>query len=71
MRGISVSSGSACSTGSKDPSHVLKAMGVDRNLANSAVRFSLSRLNTASEMEYTLEVLADVITRLRRISPYA
>ncbi|OQC68624.1 MAG: Cysteine desulfurase [candidate division Hyd24-12 bacterium ADurb.Bin004] len=46
-------------------------MGVDRNLANSAVRFSLSRLNTASEMEYTLEVLADVITRLRRISPYA
>ena len=71
MRGISVSSGSACSTGSKDPSHVLKAMGVDRNLANSAVRFSLSRLNTASEIEYTLEVLADVITRLRRISPYA
>ncbi len=70
MRGISVSSGSACSTGSKDPSHVLKAMGVDQNLANSAVRFSLSRLNTAAEIEYTLEVLVDVIARLRRISPY-
>ncbi|MDM7993302.1 MAG: aminotransferase class V-fold PLP-dependent enzyme [Candidatus Fermentibacter sp.] len=70
MRGISVSSGSACSTGSKDPSHVLRAMNVDRNLANSAVRFSLSRFNTAHEIDYTLEVLADVIDRLRRISPY-
>lgn len=70
MRGISVSSGSACSTGSKDPSHVLRAMNVDRNLANSAVRFSLSRFNTAHEIDYTLEVLADVIARLRRISPY-
>lgn len=70
MRGISVSSGSACSTGSKDPSHVLRAMNVDRNLANSAVRFSLSRFNTAHEIDYTLEVLTDVIARLRRISPY-
>jgi cysteine desulfurase len=70
MRGISVSSGSACSTGSKDPSHVLKAMDIDRNLANSAVRFSLSRFNTEAEIDYTLEVLSGVIEKLRVISPY-
>lgn len=70
MQGISVSSGSACSTGSKDPSHVLKAMNIDRNLANSAVRFSLSRFNTAEEIDYTLEVLSGIIEKLRRISPY-
>jgi cysteine desulfurase len=69
-QGISVSSGSACSTGSKDPSHVLKAMNVDRNLANSAVRFSLSRFNTAEEVDYTLEILAGIIEKLRFISPY-
>jgi cysteine desulfurase len=70
MQGISASSGSACSTGSKDPSHVLSAMRVDRNLANSAVRFSVGRFNTAGEIDYALGVLRSVVERLRRISPY-
>jgi cysteine desulfurase len=71
LQGISASSGSACSTGSKDPSHVLLAMNVDRNCANSAIRFSLSRFTTESEIDYVLDVLPKVISRLRSISPYA
>lgn len=71
MQGISASSGSACSTGSKDPSHVLSAMRIDRNLANSAIRFSIGRFNTAEEVDYVLGVLRSVVERLRRISPYA
>jgi len=71
LRGISASSGSACSTGSKDPSHVLLAMNVDRNCANSAIRFSLSRYTTDAEIDYVLEVLPQVIARLRSISPFA
>jgi cysteine desulfurase len=70
MQGIYASSGSACSTGSKDPSHVLYAMGVDYTLANSALRFSLSRFTTEEEISRTVEVLATVVERLRRISPY-
>jgi len=70
MQGIYASSGSACSTGSKDPSHVLYAMGVDYTLANSALRFSLSRYTTEEEISRTVEVLASVVERLRRISPY-
>lgn len=70
LQGISVSSGSACSTGSKDPSHVLMAMNVDRVCANSAIRFSLGRFNTEAEILYVLEELPKVIARLRKISPY-
>jgi cysteine desulfurase len=71
LQGISASSGSACSTGSKDPSHVLLAMNVDRNCANSAIRFSLSRYTAEAEIDFVLEVLPRVIARLRSISPYA
>jgi cysteine desulfurase len=71
MQGIFASSGSACSTGSKDPSHVLYAMGIDYTLANSALRFSLSRYTTEAEISRTVEALETVVERLRRISPYA
>ncbi len=71
MRGISASSGSACSTGSRDPSHVLKAMNIDRNLANSALRFSLGRYTTDAEIDYAVGTLVGIVDRLRRISPYA
>ncbi|MCK5786061.1 MAG: aminotransferase class V-fold PLP-dependent enzyme [Candidatus Sabulitectum sp.] len=71
MQGIYASSGSACSTGSKNPSHVLYAMGVDYTLANSALRFSLSRYTTDEEIDRTVELLSRVVERLRRISPYA
>jgi len=70
MQGIYASSGSACSTGSKNPSHVLYAMGVDYTQANSALRFSLSRYTTEEEIDRTVELLATVVERLRRISPY-
>lgn len=71
MQGIYASSGSACSTGSKDPSHVLYAMGIDHNLANSAVRFSLSRYTTEGEIAGTVDALETIVERLRRISPYS
>lgn len=71
MQGIYASSGSACSTGSKDPSHVLYAMGIDYTLANSALRFSLSRYTTEEEIARTVEVLEATVERLRRISPYS
>lgn len=70
MQGVYASSGSACSTGSKDPSHVLYAMGIDQNLANSAVRFSLSRYTTEEEVQTAVEALETIVERLRRISPY-
>ena len=70
MQGVYASSGSACSTGSKDPSHVLMAMGLDHNLANSAVRFSLSRYTTAEELDYAANVLEGIVAKLRAISPY-
>ncbi len=70
MQGIYASSGSACSTGSKDPSHVLYAMGIDYTLANSAVRFSLSRYTTGEEIDRAVAALEAIVERLRRISPY-
>jgi cysteine desulfurase len=71
MEGICASSGSACSTGESDPSHVLLAMGIDPREANSAIRFSLSRYTTEEEVELLLEVLPEIISKLRSISPYA
>ena len=71
LEGVAASSGSACSTGSKDPSHVLRAMGVDREMANSAVRLSLSRYSTDEEIDHALAVLERAIGKLRSISPYS
>ncbi len=69
-KGISASSGSACSTGSKGPSYVLSAMGVPVMDANTAIRFSLSRYTTEEEIDYVLDVLPPLVAQLRRISPY-
>ncbi|MBN1863331.1 MAG: cysteine desulfurase NifS [Victivallales bacterium] len=68
--GICASSGSACTTGSLEPSHVLRAMGVPYTAAHGAIRFSLSRLNTEDEVDYVIKHLPPVISRLREISPY-
>ena len=62
--GICASAGSACSSGSLEPSHVLKAMGIDPEVAHGATRFSLSRFTTAAEIDRTIGVLSDVIRRL-------
>lgn len=67
--GICVSSGSACTTGSLDPSHVLMAMGVPVARARGSIRFSLSTDNTESEIDKTCQVLSEVIRKLRTISP--
>ena len=69
LEGVAVSSGSACTSGSLEPSHVLLAMGKSHLVAQSAIRFSLGSTNTKEEIDYVLEVLPRTIQRLRDISP--
>ena len=71
LAGISVSSGSACSTGSKDPSYVLTSMGISAGDANTAIRFSLSTYTSDQEIDYVLEELLPIVEKLRKISPLA
>jgi cysteine desulfurase len=66
MEGICASSGSACSAGSLEPSHVISALGVEPELAHSLVRFSLGRDSTLQEVDYLEAVLPAVIKRARR-----
>lgn len=67
---IAASSGSACTSGSLEPSHVMRAMGVPYTAAHGSVRFSLSRYNTEEEVDYVIEKLPPIIKRLREISPF-
>lgn len=69
MKGIAVSSGSACTSGSLEASHVLAAMSVPVELAQGSIRFSLGRYTTKEDVEYTVSVLPDIIQRLREMSP--
>ena len=68
--GICASSGSACTSGSLEPSHVLRAMGVPFTYAHGSIRFSLSRFNTDEDVDTVLEHMPKIIKRLREISPY-
>ncbi|HYA14827.1 MAG TPA: cysteine desulfurase NifS [Syntrophales bacterium] len=68
--GICASSGSACTSGSLQPSHVLRAMGVPFTMAHGSIRFSLSIYNTEEEIDFVIEKLPVVIERLRGLSPY-
>jgi cysteine desulfurase len=70
LEGIAVSSGSACSSGSGEPSHVLLAMGIPPWLCQSAVRFSLGRVNREEDIDYALSVIPRVVSRLREMSPF-
>ena len=67
--GIAVSTGSACASGSLDPSHVLLATGVDAEYAHSSIRFSLGRVNTLADINYVLDVLPKSVLKLRKMSP--
>ena len=68
--GICASSGSACTSGSLEPSHVLRAMGVPFTAAHGSIRFSLSVYNTAEEIDFIIDNLPPIIARLREMSPF-
>ncbi|MBR2372753.1 MAG: cysteine desulfurase NifS [Lentisphaeria bacterium] len=70
MNNICASSGSACTTGSLEPSHVLRAMDIPYTAAHGTIRFSLSAANTEEEIDFTIKCLVPAIERLRQISPY-
>lgn len=69
MNGICASSGSACTSGSLDPSHVLLAIGLPHEIAHGSLRISLNELNTEEDVDYILEMLPKIVTRLREMSP--
>ena len=69
LAGIAVSSGSACSSGSLEPSHVLQAMGVDIVLCHGSIRFSFGSANTIEQVDYAVEKLKEIVKFLRKMSP--
>ncbi|NOY13553.1 MAG: aminotransferase class V-fold PLP-dependent enzyme, partial [Deltaproteobacteria bacterium] len=69
MKGIAASSGSACTSGSLEPSHVMAAMSVDQVLAQSSTRFSLGADNTEEDIDFVLRELPPMVQRLREMSP--
>ncbi len=69
LAGIAVSSGSACSSGSLEPSHVLIACGVPEEVAHGSIRFTFGKENTVEEVDYTVDKLKEIVARLRAMSP--
>jgi cysteine desulfurase len=68
--GIGVSSGSACTSGSLEPSHVLLAMGLDHATAHGSVRLTLGKDTTEEDIDYVLEKFPPIVDTLRKMSPY-
>jgi cysteine desulfurase len=69
VKGIAVSSGSACTSASLEPSYVLRALGVDSELAHSSIRFGIGKFNTEEEIDYVGELVVRQALRLREMSP--
>ncbi|MFY9394433.1 MAG: aminotransferase class V-fold PLP-dependent enzyme, partial [Halanaerobiales bacterium] len=69
MLGIAASSGSACSSGSLDPSHVLLAIGHSHETAHGSLRLSLGKGNTEEEIDYVIDILPGIINKIREMSP--
>ena len=69
LKGLSVSTGAACSSGAIEPSHVLTAMGLSPERARASIRFSLGKQNTSEDIDFALPLIRDVVTRLRELSP--
>jgi cysteine desulfurase len=70
LKGVAVSTGSACSSGSLEPSHVLTAIGKTPDEAHGSLRFSLSVMNTSEDVDYVLDILPGIVERLRELSPH-
>lgn len=69
LKGLSVSTGAACSSGAIEPSHVLTAMGLSADRARASIRFSLGKQNTAEDIEFVVALVPEVVARLRELSP--
>ena len=69
MKGICASSGSACTSGSLDPSHVLLAIGLPHEIAHGSLRLTLSEENTKEEIDITVAAIAEIVEKLRNMSP--
>jgi cysteine desulfurase len=70
MKGVAASTGSACTSDTFGQSHVIEAMGIDPMMANSNIRFGLGLDNTEEDVDYVLEILPDIVQRLRDMSPF-
>ena len=69
LKGLSISTGAACSSGAIEPSHVLTAMGLSPDRARASIRFSLGKQNTLDDIDFALQLIPEVVTRLRDLSP--